>query len=216
MFVLTSFTNHPAPESQRGASAGERSFEHISAEQVYKDAEALDKTPTSHLPLVILFYGFSGPAEKDNGFEVWARRAGAACGLCVTVHMADIENGIDLADDVAWKDLAVRLATDFDGSLWSPPCSTFSAARTRPGGPPLLCGHCGKDLYGLPSLRPSDKEKVRVGTLLALRAAQGIDVQKRAGKPWILETPSPRPRVSSVFSLPEVQDACGPDHFDVD
>ena len=39
--------------------------------------------------------GFSGTAGRDDGFEVWARRAGHMAQLNVSVFMADAVNGVD-------------------------------------------------------------------------------------------------------------------------
>ena len=55
-----------------------------------------------------------------------------------------------------------------------------------------------------------EKDRVRVGTLLALRAAEVgklfLELPSRPGKvwPWAIETPARQPKVPSVFKLPEV------------
>ena len=163
------------------------------------------------MPQFNIFFGFSGPTGRPGGFDVWARRAGAVAGFKVSVEMCDIINGTDLADELVWKQILGKLSSShgYQASLWSPPCSTFSVARHLPGGPPVLRGHTGVDLYGLANLKPADKERVRTGTLLAMRAAQGIKAQRNLGCPWILESPAPRPHCASVFSLPEITSACG-------
>ena len=167
------------------------------------------------MPQFNIFFGFSGPTGRPGGFDVWARRAGAAAGFKVTVEMCDIINGTDLADELIWEQILGKLSSShgYQASLWSPPCSTFSVARHLPGGPPVLRGHTGVDLYGLANLKPADKERVRTGTLLAVRAAQGIKAQRNLGCPWILESPAPRPHCASVFSLPEITSACGTEVF---
>eukprot|EP00972_Heterocapsa_arctica_P076000 11209154-Heterocapsa_arctica.AAC.1 len=71
--------------------------------------------------------------------------------------------------------MASILARVFSASLWSPPCSTFSAARSLGGfGPAPLRSHSGPDRYGYKSLRPREKEEVRLGTLLALRTVEAL------------------------------------------
>ena len=56
----------------------------------------------------------------------------------------------DLSDDVVWLPILKRIT---DGEIFaavvSPPCSTFSRLRQKPGGPPQLRGVHGKDRYGL-------------------------------------------------------------------
>lgn len=81
------------------------------------------------------------------------------------------------------------LAT-YDGRLMSPLCSTLSAARkSGDGGPQPLRSAEGPGRYGLKGLRPAEKEKVRVGNVLALSARKTADVSHDMHKPWDLEQP---------------------------
>eukprot|EP00972_Heterocapsa_arctica_P001568 225552-Heterocapsa_arctica.AAC.1 len=48
-----------------------------------------------------------------------------------------------------------------------------------------------------------NKNKVRVGTLLALRAKDMGEVFSEQSKPWIVETPKRKAGNASVFKLPE-------------
>lgn len=86
-----------------------------------------------------------------------------------------------------------------------PPCSTFSAARLcgRPG-PGQLRGEFPPDIFGLKTIRGSDKDNVRLGTLLAHRCADVAEEFSKQGKPWGLETPEPRTGAPSVFKLPRI------------
>eukprot|EP00972_Heterocapsa_arctica_P056746 8378076-Heterocapsa_arctica.AAC.1 len=61
----------------------------------------------------------------------------------------------------------------YHGALLAPPCSTFSDARggragEPSGGPGPLRGPHPPEIYGLKDLRPADKEKVRIGSVLAI------------------------------------------------
>jgi len=174
---------------------------------------SLDHAADKDWPCVRIFYGFSGPAGRADGFEAWARRAGNAVKLNVSVFMADATNGVDLADELTWERLLRELAASggYDASLWSPPCSTFSAARNLPGGPPPLRGPRPPELYGLHHLTYKQKEQVRLGTLLACRAAQGIRAHRGCDRPYILENPAEPEDGPSLFNLPEIVDACGED-----
>lgn len=177
----------------------------------------MDNVDVSAYPEAQILYAFSGPQGRADGFEVWARRAGAAKRLNVKVNMLDLVNGKDLADEITWQGVLKSLEEDkVHASLWSPPCSTFSVVRTLPGGPPVLRGPTGVELYGLKHLKPEHKEQARIGTLLALRAAEGIQVQRLAGRPWLLESPSPVQGCASIFALPEVIDAGGRDAISTD
>ena len=110
----------------------------------------------------------------------------------------------DLADQHAWDDLCRSARSEhFGGLLGSPPCSTFSVARSRPGGPPPLRGESAPEIYGLPGLTPSQKEQCRIGTLHALRAHEMAQIFDDRSLPWLAETPLIRRGHPSVFKLPE-------------
>jgi len=63
---------------------------------------SLDVVAGMDWPRVRIFYGLSGPAGRDDMFEVWSRRAGNAAHLNVSVFMADAVNNVDLADELTW------------------------------------------------------------------------------------------------------------------
>ena len=74
--------------------------------------------------------------------------------------------------------------------LSGPPCNTFSNARkSGEEGPQPLRGAIGSDRYGLRELDHKDKEKVRVGTLLAGRSTEAAAAMDELGKPSITEQP---------------------------
>ena len=98
-------------------------------------------------------YLFSGPARHLDAVEL-----GKILGADVVAF--DILRGeeYNLADQHLWDDIIARLRTDeLDGVIMSPPCGTFSVARSRPGGPPPLRGESAPDIFGFKNLRPSDK-----------------------------------------------------------
>ena len=75
-----------------------------------------------------VLFGFSGPAGRTDGFAAWAMKVADMLGYSCEVVEADIENGLDLAEQTEW-DKVIRDNKAHDGyhaSLWSPPCSTFS------------------------------------------------------------------------------------------
>jgi hypothetical protein len=79
-------------------------------------------------------------------------------------------SGHDLLDSNTFEDVLSDISHDeYQAGLASPPCSSFSAARSSfdGGPPPLRSEDCP---YGLPDLSQADRDKVKVGTLLALRA----------------------------------------------
>ena len=69
------------------------------------------------------------------------------------------------------------------------------------------------ELLGLPDLEPKEKEAVRLGTLLAMRAGDGIGAQRTAGCPWILENPPEVLDGPSLFRIPQVACQLSDDTF---
>ena len=121
-----------------------------------------------------LLFLFSGPAERIGSFREFAKVTGQTCGFNVSVIWIDVVNGpeFDMADQTKFEALLEKVRrNEFAAVLMSPPCSTFSRARGRPGGPRKVRGPAGPDRYGLKDLKPKEKEGLRLGTLLAVRAA---------------------------------------------
>ena len=117
---------------------------------------------------------------------------------------------MDLLDEaVADMYIAEVRSKKFDAALMSMPCSTFSSGRTDDGGPPPLRGTSPREIYGLPGLSLKDKEKVRIGTILALRGAALAKECIVQGVPWLAETPKFREGSPSLLRLPEWMDICG-------
>eukprot|EP00974_Lingulodinium_polyedra_P056892 5472733-Lingulodinium_polyedra.AAC.1 len=95
--------------------------------------------------------------------------------------------------------------------MWAPPCSTFSSVRARKGsvGPRPVRTASGSGRYGLSDLYPSEKEDVRLGTLLALRACRGMKECIVADVPFIFETPWPKEGHPSITKLDEYLEVIG-------
>ena len=59
----------------------------------------------------------------------------------------------------------------------------------------------------MPDLSAKEKEDVRLGTLLAIRAASAADILSNcrdgSGAAWVFETPARREGVANVFKLDE-------------
>ena len=87
--------------------------------------------------------------------------------------------------------------------LMSPPCSTFSSARSGPG-PKALRGEFAPDIYGLKSNSVDQRKLVSEGTILALRCNDVAGVCTTDGIPNLTETPGLKPGQPSVAKLPEV------------
>ena len=76
----------------------------IDYKALFKEGSLHDNLPGEEWTKVHIFYGYSGPPGRDDGFEVWAKRAGNMAKLTVTVFMADTVNGADLADELLGED----------------------------------------------------------------------------------------------------------------
>lgn len=149
-----------------------------------------------------ILYLFSGPPRKTDGFEKFCGDLGMHC-TCMDIEYNPEH---DLLDQDFWESLEPDLE-NYDGFLLSPPCSTFTPARSSGGrGPKPLRGTQGRDRYGLKGLTVEDKNKVKEGTLLSLRANKTARHAHYASKPWILEQPHWREEATSMFMLDEFQE----------
>lgn len=125
---------------------------------------------------------------------------GASCTEFDDLHG---ESG-NLADDCIWESLITQLKPSvYHRKVGGPPCSTFLAARLRRGGPRALRTPSGPGRYGMPGLKPEEKEAVRLGTLLAQRDAEADSVWSRLGLPWITEQPRFDEERTSMYNLDE-------------
>jgi hypothetical protein len=120
----------------------------------------------------------------------------------------DVENGpqFDLADDAAWDPLVVRVrASEFAAAFASPPCTTYSKLRSRPGGPPPVRGVAGACRYGLPGLSVANKELVRKHNIISIRVAELLHIFTELQCPWIFENPAAVAGEVSILNLDEYQ-----------
>ena len=131
---------------------------------------------------------FSGPSGRKDGLAAALRQLGSNC------EDWDIVNGdlCVLADDATYRKLRRRIVNGvFDGGLLGPPCHTFSNARKEDDGGPRPIRRPGdRGIYGRSDLTPDEKEDVRLGTLLALRALDVLRCLREQDKPVILEQPA--------------------------
>ena len=114
-----------------------------------------------------LLYLYSGP-PRDMDAQILGQI------IDVEVDTLDIlrHASHDLSDQAIWESVVTSFGSRlYGGLLTSAPCGSFSVARTGHGGPSALRGELEPDIYGLPTLQPKVKEKVRLGTLLGIRAA---------------------------------------------
>ena len=148
-----------------------------------------------------VLYLFSGPKREIDGFGTFCEANGFAC------KYVDKEyDGSDLVDLQVWTDLEATLP-EYDGYLLSPPCSTFTPARREgDGGPRPLRTPEGPERYGKKDLKAFEKEKVKIGTLLAKRACDTATHAHEHNKPWALEQPHWREGSTSMFTLDEFQE----------
>ena len=145
-----------------------------------------------------VLYLFSGPERCQDGFQKFCSDLGMKC-TCLDIEYNPKH---DLLCQDVWEDVQTEMDR-YDAYLMSPPCSTFSMARTGMGGPAPLRGISGKDRYGLRHLSIEDKAKVKEGTLLSRRAHSTAQRAQTHEKPWVLEQPHWREDGTSMFMLDE-------------
>ena len=151
-----------------------------------------------------VLYLFSGPERHHDGVQSWLGKLGITC-KCMDTEISADHN---LLDQSVWDNL-LKVLDEYEARLLSPPCGTFSAARrSTDGGPTPLRSSEGPGRYGLPNLRPEEKEKVRVGNVLAIRSSRVCRNSHQSKKPWILEQPHHRKEANktSMFNLDEFQE----------
>ena len=151
-----------------------------------------------------LLYLYSGP-ERSDSLAAHIRKFGWQC------EEVDIEahNSRDLLDCDVWQALLDRIeAGEFDAIFASPPCGTFSAARSVmfQCGPRQLRGAEMPELYkGIKHLSQEELDDVKVGNILSDRAVEAVHWFAVRSKPWGVEQPARRVGKPSMFRLPKFQ-----------
>ena len=101
----------------------------------------------------------------------------------------------DLCCDLIFRNLMAEIRGGIYAAVMAaPPCSTFTGARRQSPGdghncPGPLRTAYGSGRYGLSTLLPPDRERVRIGTLLAVRTAMILKECRRLRIPFVYETP---------------------------
>ena len=171
-----------------------------------------DTTFADDEPEVLIYYLFSGPADKKpTSFEAECKKLNAQ----VVMRDTLIDKDHDLLTPETWKPLLQNLKTKCDGALMSPPCGSFSCSRNaEDGGPRPLRGAEGAARYGLSGLDQDEKETVRIGTGCIVRSAEAGQALLDRGPmiaedgsevwiPWLIEQPMPREDKPSGLKLDE-------------
>ena len=165
-----------------------------------------DSYPSQDVQKVLYLY--SGPRRDEDGFSTFCKANGFSCDYVDKEY----DDSRDLLDQQVWEEVEKTLPR-YEGYLMSPPCSTFTAARSHDdGGPRPLRKPSGPERYGIKDAKPYEKEKIRQGTLLGMRAHQVADYATEADKPWILEQPHWREGKTSLFTLDEFQELLSRDN----
>ena len=146
-----------------------------------------------------LLYLYSGPYRPDS-----VSRCLQEIGWDCTEVDLEAVTADDLLDDDVWSSILEQIKRgEFDGLLASPPCGTFSAARTDADcGPKQLRGPEHPEILGLKDLDLRSKEMVKEGNILADRAAEAAEIFADVGKPWAIEQPARREGKPSMYKLP--------------
>ena len=135
----------------------------------------------------MFIHAFSGPAGRMDGFAAYLTQRGYACTEYDVINDSTEQN---LADERVLQLLLGSLRRCL-GLLIGPPCRTFSRARRDDGGPPPLRGTGCKERYGLRDLTKSDKDKVRLDTLLTINTAKILLGCIPVKTPFVMEVPLP-------------------------
>jgi hypothetical protein len=211
------FNSSEAPAVPAGTKLGlsKSSLHSLTPNNVSRGSTCVGK----HSSLRVL-YLFSGPQSRPQSLAAYARSWGNRIGVKTDVEEYDILNGAhqDLSDDHLFNSLCKRLrAGEFDSIFMSPPCSSFGCRR-HDGGPPPLRG-LGFEIYGKAGLTPEQSDRVRFGTLLALRSAEVAKLALAQSVPWLVEQPmnqEGRPHMFLLFEWAEILKLEGVNRFELD
>ena len=192
-----------------GAEATQSSESVSHSEAQSKLIEKKDRISTGKT----LLYLYSGPYRADSVAE-YIRSLGSDC------MEVDIEakSTMDLLDCDVWQKLLDDIRSGkYFGIFASPPCCTFSVARKGKfdRGPCQLRGADMPQLYkGVAGLTQQEREQIKIGNVLADRAAEAVHWFAVRGYPWAIEQPARREGNPSMFNLPKFEllrrtpDAC--------
>ena len=160
--------------------------------------------PASPGTVHILFM-FSGPAARADGIPALLQRAGHRVD-CMDLVNAQLPDQ-DIANDATWERVRAKLiAGHYHFLLASPPCRTFSEARHRTPGPPVL--RSWKHPYGFPKsrakefrLQPHHYEQIRLDNLLGERTSEACTIMDDLQRGWAVEQPHPWLDSVSLFDF---------------
>ena len=187
-------------------------------------AEAASRAPelpriAPRLPLFCLFILFSGvrrPGDLQEAWEAVAHERGAI-GIVVAV---DIRHGreFDLRDPDRRRALLLRVAAEADALQAAPPCSTWSVARSRPGGPPPLRSRSSP--WGLSGLSRKSQKHVDEHSDLLRFSWDSAEALGRAGGFNLIEHPAdpgpPHPSSWDACYVQASEASCGNHRYYLD
>ena len=194
----TTAENEPATSNEPHNPGSHTGPESSAAEATSLTSPSIDVAATSpgHNERITILLLCAGPKNRPKGLHA------LLSGYGFEVRSYDVADGIsgDISDDSIWNPLAAEISAGrFCGVFASPPCSTFSRARSLPGGPPPLRGPNGGERYGLASNTPKDKERVREANLLAERCSFAIRTIGTYEKFAVIEQPRCFPGLAHMY-----------------
>lgn len=164
------------------------------AEQEEKDHPVLRAPPGGSCPVFRFLHLYSGHRRRDD-LEAWLIRGAASRGWFVEVTCVDLGHGplFDMTKDENVARLeALLLMGYFDGLHAGTPCSTWSAVRWRPGGPPPL--RSWDHPWGLPGLSRAQQATVEAHNALMAATMRLLRAAGRSGATGSKEHPASRRR----------------------
>ena len=153
----------------------------------------LAATPPAQAGPRRFLYLYSGDAVREDSLGQFLVAWGIETDMVDKVNVGAVDS--DLADDALWRRWRAKLKDGvYHGLGASPPCGTFCGARKLQPGPPVL--RSAAHPYGFPKgspeakrLRPEHFEDIRIGNLLAERAAEAALIMQQLGRPYWVEQP---------------------------
>eukprot|EP00435_Cladocopium_sp_Y103_P009415 s1300_g2.t1 len=157
---------------------------------------------------------FWGSMQIPSGsffLEIFAGQAGLsqaikARGIAVLPPIEiEVNNFVRQSVDVLSPQIKAHLKLLLEAKVifyihFGTPCSSFSMARKNDGGPPPLRDR--HHLWGLPGLRPKDREKVRLGTAFMFFTQEMATLCHQLNLSWSVENPAS----SLLWFMPPMQE----------
>jgi len=155
----------------------------------------------------VILYLWCGP-KRPGSFEEHVTSIASKLNVTITVEGHDLLQVVssNLCDDHVWRQIITKAKNGYyDALIHAPPCETCCNLLGTDGFNEALRSPEGPGRYGLSKLQPEQVERVRQGTLMAVRAAEISTLFVEKTLPWLHEQPHHHEDKTHMHKLDEWQ-----------